>query len=44
MYIPSESVYYEAFIKDKQFGEENALIDYAMKKKVYPVSPQTIYP
>lgn len=44
MYIASESIYYEAFIKDKQFGEENVLIDYAMKKKVYPVSPQTIYP
>ena len=44
MYIASESVYYEAFIKDKQFGEENGLIDYALKKKVYPVSPQTIYP
>ena len=44
MYIASESVYYEAFIKDKQFGEENGLIDYALKKKVYPTSPQTIYP
>ena len=44
MYIPSESVYYEAFIKDKHFGEDNSLIDYALKKKVYPVSPQTIYP
>ena len=44
MYIPSESVYYEAFIMDKHFGEDNVLIDYAIKKKVYPVSPQTIYP
>ena len=44
MYIPSESVYYEAFVKDKQFGEDNNLIDYALKKKVYPTSPQTIYP
>ena len=44
MYIASESVYYEAFIKDKQFGEDNSLIDYAIKKKVYPTSPQTIYP
>lgn len=44
MYIPSESVYYEAFVKDKQFGEDNALIDYALKKRVYPTSPQTIYP
>ncbi len=44
MYIPSESVYYEAFIKDKHFGEQNSLIDYAIKKRVYPTSPQTIYP
>lgn len=44
MYIPSESVYYEAFIMDRHFGEDNPLIDYAMKKKVYPVSPHTIYP
>ena len=44
MYIASESVYYEAFIKDKQFGEDNSLIDYALRKKVYPTSPQTIYP
>lgn len=44
MYIPSESVYYESFIKDKHFGDDNILIDYAIKKRVYPVSPQTIYP
>lgn len=44
MYIPSEGVYYEAFVKDKHFNEENTLIDYAWKKRVCPVSPQTIYP
>lgn len=44
MYIASESVYYEAFVKDKQFGEDNVLIDYAIKRKIYPTSPQTIYP
>jgi DNA recombination protein RmuC len=44
MYIPSESVYYEAFVKDRQFAEDNTLIDYAIKKRVYPTSPQTIYP
>ncbi len=44
MYIASESVYYEAFVKDKQFNEENVLLDYAIKRKVYPTSPQTIYP
>lgn len=44
MYIASESVYYEAFIKNKQFGEDNPLFDYALRKRVYPTSPQTIYP
>lgn len=44
MYIPSEGVYYEAFVKDKHFGEDNILIDYAWKRRVCPVSPQTIYP
>lgn len=44
MYIASESVYYEAFIKNKQFGEDNNIIDYAIKKRVYPTSPQTMYP
>jgi DNA recombination protein RmuC len=44
MYIPSESVYYEAFVRSSQFGENNPLIDYALNKRVYPVSPMTIYP
>lgn len=44
MYIPSESVYYESFVKDRQFNEENSIINYAWKKRVCPVSPQTIYP
>lgn len=44
MYIASEGVYYEAFVKSDQFGEENRLIEYAFRKKVYPTSPQTIYP
>lgn len=44
MYIASESVYYEAFVKGRQFGEDNILADYAIKKKVYPTSPQTVYP
>lgn len=44
MYIASESVYYDAFIRDRQFCEDNTLIDYAFRKKVYPTSPQTIYP
>ncbi|KPK41358.1 MAG: hypothetical protein AMJ78_05730 [Omnitrophica WOR_2 bacterium SM23_29] len=44
MYVPSESVYYEAIVRDKQYDEENALLSYAMKKGVYIVSPATLYP
>lgn len=44
MYVASEAVYYEAFVKSEQFGDNNNLIDYALRKHVYPTSPQTIYP
>ncbi len=44
MYVPSESVYYEAIVRDKQYGEENALLFYATKNRVYIVSPATLYP
>ncbi|MFQ5862500.1 MAG: DNA recombination protein RmuC [Candidatus Brocadiales bacterium] len=41
MYIPAENVYYETIIKDDSAAE--SLSDYAMKKKVIPVSPNTFY-
>ena len=44
MYIASESVYYEAFVRNEHFGEPNNLMEHALKKRVYPTSPQTIYP
>jgi len=44
MYVPSESVYYEAIVRDKQFGEETSLFSYATKNRVYIVSPSTLYP
>lgn len=36
MYLPSEPVYYEV-------ASEPALTDYARRKRVYPVSPTTLY-
>lgn len=41
MFIPAESVYYYAFIEDK---DENGLLQYAFNKKVVPVSPSSLYP
>lgn len=39
MYIPAENVYYEVIARD---GEE-AIADYALARKVIPVSPNTMY-
>lgn len=44
MYVPSESVYYEAVVRDNQFGEETSLLAYATKNRIYIVSPATLYP
>lgn len=43
MYIPAENVYYETIIKDDNFGEEKGIGQYALAKKVIPVSPNTFY-
>ena len=39
MYIPAESVFYEAVIRD----ENRELVTYALGRKVVPVSPNTLY-
>ena len=44
MYVPSESVYYEAIVRGGQYGEENALLSYSVRNRVYIVSPSTFYP
>jgi DNA recombination protein RmuC len=41
MYIPAENVYYETIIKYEP--GETSLVDYALNKKVIPVSPNVLY-
>jgi DNA recombination protein RmuC len=43
MYIPAENVYYETIVKDQVAEGEHILAHYAMKRKVIPVSPNTLY-
>lgn len=43
MYIPAENVYYETIIKDEKFDEAGGIFQYALAKKVVPVSPNSFY-
>jgi DNA recombination protein RmuC len=43
LYIPAENVYYEVITKDDSFGEEKGILNYALNKKVIPVSPNSFY-
>jgi len=41
MYIPAENVYYEVMLKDDR--ETVSLIEYALSRKIIPVSPNSFY-
>jgi len=43
MYIPAENIYYETIIRDEALGEEKSLLNYALEKRVIPVSPNSFY-
>jgi len=43
LYIPAENVYYETITKDDSLGEEKGILNYALRKKVIPVSPNSFY-
>ena len=43
MYIPAENIYYETVVRCPQPVEENDLYSYALQKRVFPVSPNSLY-
>ena len=43
MYIPAENVYYEVIITDNLKDKKYQISDYAMQRRVIPVSPNSLY-
>jgi len=43
MYIPAENVYYESIIREEHGTDETGLFEYALARRVIPVSPNTLF-
>jgi DNA recombination protein RmuC len=43
MYVPAETVYYEAVVRDADDRQDSSVVAYALERKVIPVSPHTFY-
>ncbi len=43
MFIPAENVYYEVIVRDDALGAEASLLNYAVSRRVVPVSPNSFY-
>jgi DNA recombination protein RmuC len=43
MYIPAENIYYETIVRCPQLSEESDIYFHCLKKRVFPVSPNSFY-
>ncbi len=43
MYIPAENVYYETILKEEGISEEKSLFQHAIRRQVFPVSPNSFH-
>lgn len=43
MFIPAENVYYEVIVREGVGSDEGSLLNYALGKRVVPVSPNSFY-
>ncbi len=43
MFIPAENVYYEVIVRDDTLGTDESLLNYAVSRRVVPVSPNSFY-
>jgi len=43
MFIPAENVYYEVIVRDETLGGERSILNYALSRRVVPVSPNSFY-